>query len=94
MYSYWLDGPYNDDCDDTPPEQRKLEERIDESGYLLKEIIKALYGKEDLDKSALEWHIDELCDKLGVKINVGTLEIERRNATIGSIAHFMANVPF
>jgi hypothetical protein len=94
MYSYSLDGPeYSDYCE-TPREQKLLEDRIEDAANFLGAIINDLYSKQPLDKGLLEWRLDELCDKLGVPINVGTLEIERRNSTIESLAQYMARSPF
>jgi hypothetical protein len=91
MFQYDAPDYYEDEY--VAKEVKQLQDKIDECGEFLSAIVDALYSKEPLDKSLLEWRLDELCHKLGVKINAGTLEIERRNTTISSLALFMASSP-
>lgn len=47
-------------------------------GDKLEIIVKQLYSKTHLDKATLESALDDLCDLLGVKVNEGDLQIERK----------------
>jgi len=91
--SYAYDSPEYFEDEWESKEVRKMQDRLDDCAEFLKAVVGDLYSKEPLDRGLLEWRLDELCDKLGVDINVGTLQIERRNYTIGSLAHFMAACP-
>lgn len=55
-----------------------MRENRDTAAKGLQDILEILYGFQHLDLFQLEWHLDELCYTLGVKMNVGELNIERK----------------
>lgn len=93
--SYGFRSPEYDDCpyyedEYVSKEVSNLEDKLLDCSQFLQAIVDDLYSESPLDKSLLEWRLDELCAKLGVKINEGSLKIERTNHTIGQLAQLMS----
>ena len=67
------------------------EQTVDEASQYLEKIIKILYGREYLDKVALENCLDELCHLLQVKTIAGDLQVTRSSEEIKHIMPKLLN---
>lgn len=69
--------------DDYSPEERECpscednSHKIDACTEHVKEIVKLLYNRNNLDKLVLEDSLDELCHVLGMKLPSESLNIQR-----------------
>ncbi len=45
---------------------------------LLQKVVDQLYSKSPIDTDDLEWHLDELCFAIGIQLNPGDLNIQRK----------------
>lgn len=83
MYDYdaWKTGWYEDSlCSEVECKGcQKHEQKIDNAGEFLAEVVHQLYSEGELDKGRLENALDELCWFLGVKFDEGFLQIERKS---------------
>jgi hypothetical protein len=87
MYAY-----YNYDaeeyCTDDEFKCRKCEEkeeRLEQAGSFLKEVIEQIYSKKALDNAILEHCLDELCAYLDVQAKIGELQIERKGSALSNL---------
>jgi hypothetical protein len=81
MYDYdaWKTGWYEDShlergCKDC----QKHEQKLDSASDWLAEVVSQLYSESPLDNAKLERALDELCWLLGVKLDEGFLQVERK----------------
>lgn len=70
-FDYIAEAPRCRKCDE-------VEQRMDDAGEFLKEVVEQLYGKKHLEPTLLEYALDNLCHYLGVKMVPGDLVIEEK----------------
>lgn len=61
------------------PEFEKINSKQEIAKEMLQAVLEQLYSKDKLDANQLEWHLDELCFALDIKLNAGDLNISRKN---------------